>query len=220
MIRARSSIDATRLSRDQMRVPPSDPPAGEPPRADSAMRPDRVPRIQEMERKKSPTAPLCDDTTSLRLSQAGQRVERFRIILQATGNSTICLSGLIGGIVAAINGGGLHTENTFFAWATGGAAIGGVLLLLVGFLVGRHTSDWWHPRMRETIPTSEHEAKRRLGTAKSVRGQIRTARKYERRVDGGGTLLTEPILILHGRRREDLTIFDQEGNELGSVVRV
>jgi hypothetical protein len=48
---------------------------------------------------------------------------------------------------------GEHTENLIFLLTTGGVAIGGVLMLLVGLLVGRRTSDWWHPRMRETAPT-------------------------------------------------------------------
>jgi hypothetical protein len=67
---------------------------------------------------------------------------------------------------------------------------------------------------------SEREAKRRHRMAKRVRRQIRAAQIFNRRLDGGGTLLTEPILVLHGRRRGDLAIFDQEGNQLGAAIRV
>jgi len=67
---------------------------------------------------------------------------------------------------------------------------------------------------------SERDAKRRYRMAKRVRGQIRKAQIFHRRPDGGGTLLTEPILVLHGTRRGKFEIFDQEGNPLGSAVRV
>jgi hypothetical protein len=242
MIRARSSIDATRRSGDQERAPLSGVPTDLPPRPDSAIRVDGAPGIQGGERVKSPPAPLCNSTTSLRLDQTGQRVERVRNILQIAG--VLCLGPLcwlIGGIVVAINGGGEHTENMIALLTTGGVAIGGVLLLLVSSLVGRRTSDWWHPRMRETAPTgypgeslsvkptrrksaspldSEREAKRRYRMAKRVRRQIREAQIFDRRLDGGGTLLTEPIILLHGRPRGDFAIFDQEGNQLGSAVRM
>jgi hypothetical protein len=241
MIRARVSIDATRLSRDQERARLSEVPAGEPPRTDSAMRTDRVPGIQERKRKKSPPAPLCDGTTSLRLDQRGQRVERVRNALLIAGVCCLSFSPAVGSVAAVISGDGGHTEDPIPVFIMAGVAVGGALLLLVGLLVGRRTSDWWHPRMREMAPTgysreglflespqrrraspidSEREAKRRYRMAKRVRGQIREAQIFDRRLDGGGTLLTEPILVLHGRRRGDLAIFDQEGNQLGSAVRM
>lgn len=241
MIRARLSIVATRLSRDHARAPLVDLPASEPPRADSAMRSDRVPEMRDTERKKSPPAPLCDGTTSLRLDERGQRVERVRIALQVAGTCLLPLSPAVAWIVTVINGDGDHSEDPTALLIGAGVAIVGVLLLLGGWLIGRRTSDWWHPRLRETAPGgyshegllqestqrksasarhSEREAERRYRMAKRVRAQIRAAQIFDRRLDGGGTLLTEPILVLHGRPRGDLAIFDQEGNQLGSAVRV
>lgn len=240
MIRAKSSIEAMRLSRDQERAPLSGVPADESSRPGSATPSGGGPGIQAGERKQSPPAPLCDGTTSLRLNRTGQQVERARNVLQGAGLCCLCFSGGAGLIVAVINGDGEHTEDLAAVLIMAGVAIGGVLLLLAGFLVGRLTSDWWHPRMRETAPTgysreglsvestqrksaspigSEREAKRRYRMARRVRRQIREAQIFDRRLDGGGTLLTEPILVLHGRRRGDLAIFDQEGNQLGSAVR-
>ncbi len=185
--------------------------------------------------RKPPPAPRCDPTTSLRLDPMELRAERLRGDLQGAGLLCLYLCWVIGGLVGAINGGGEPTENLIFLLVTAGVAIGGVLLLLAGSLMGRRTSDWWHPRMRETAPIgyleatqrestasrgSECEAKRRYRMAKRVRQQIRHAQIYERRGDGGGTLLTEPILVMHRRPRRDLAIFDQEGNQLGSVVRM
>jgi hypothetical protein len=241
MIRVRSSTDATRLSRDQERAPLGDVPPGEPPRATSAMRADRVPGIWETERKKSPPAPLCDRTTSLRLDERGQQVERVRNALQTAGTYLLLLSPAVGWIATVINGDGEHSEDPTGLLIAAGVASVGVLLLLGGRLIGRRTSDWWHPRIRETTPdgyfrdglslestprksasaiNSEREAERRYRMAKRVRGQIRAAHIFDRRLDGGGTLLTEPILVLHGRRRGDLAIFDQEGNQLGAAIRV
>jgi hypothetical protein len=241
MIRARSGIDATLLSRDQERARLSDLPTDDASRADAATRTDRAPGIQERERKKSPPAPLCDGTTSLRLDERGQRVERVRNALLTAGVCCLVSFGLVGWVVTVISGGGEHTEDLTALLIMAGVAVGGVLLLLVGLLVGRRTSDWWHPRMKETALTgysreglslestqrrsaspidSEREAKRRYRMAKRVRRQIRAAQIFDRRLDGGGTLLTEPILVLHGRRRGDLAIFDQEGNQLGSAVRM
>jgi hypothetical protein len=101
MIRAKSSIEAMRISRDQERALLSDIPAGEPPRADSPTPSDAGPGIHGKERNESPPAPLCDDTTSLRLDQTGQQVERVRNILQIAGFLCLCLlCWLIGGIVA------------------------------------------------------------------------------------------------------------------------
>jgi hypothetical protein len=61
---------------------------------------------------------------------------------------------------------------------------------------------------------------RQYATAKRVRQELREARVYERRLDGGGTLLTEPILVLHREHRAGFAIFDQEGNPLGLAIRV
>jgi hypothetical protein len=241
MIRARSSVDATRLSRDQERSPLGDIHPGEPPRATSAIHTDRVPGIRETERKKSPPAPLCDGTTSLRLDERGQQVERVRNALQTAGTCLLLLSPAVAWIVTVINGDGERSEDPTGLLIGAGVAIVGVLLVLGGWLTGRRTSDWWHPRMREMAPggysredpsleparrksasaiDSEREAERRYRMAKRVRGQIRAAHIFDRRLDGGGTLLTEPILVLHGRRRGDLAIFDQEGNQLGTAIRV
>jgi hypothetical protein len=188
-------------------------------RASLAIRMDRAPITRERERKKSPPAPLCGDTNSLRLDQAGQRVEQLRRVLLATGLWSFNLCFFVGMIAAIISGGGQHTESTIFVWTTGGVAAAGVLPLLAYFLVGRRTSDWWRPRMRETTHTSERETKRRYRMAKRVRRQIRAAQIFDRRRDGGGTLLTEPILVLYTRCRGSLAIFDQEGNRIGSAVR-
>ncbi len=241
MTRARSNIDATRLSRDQQRSPLRDEPAGKPPLADAATRIERLPGIPGTERKKSPPAPLCDGTTSLRLDEGGQQVERVRNALQIAGTFSLLFSPAVAFVVTVINGDGEHSEDLTPLFIGAGVAIVGALLLLGGWLIGRRTSDWWHPRMRETAPAghadegrsvqstltksaspadSEREAKRRYRMARRVRGQIREAQIFDRRLDGGGTLLTEPILVLHGRRRGDLAIFDQEGNQLGSAVRV
>jgi hypothetical protein len=148
---------------------------------------------------------------------------------------------VIGFLVALINGDGEHTEDPTATWLMACSAIGGVVVILVSLLIGRLTADWWRPRMREMLPggtppaglsaeppqgksvsprATEREAQRRYRMAKRVRRQLRGARIFERRLDGGGTLLTEPILVLHGRRRGELAIFDQEGNPLGSAVRV
>jgi hypothetical protein len=241
MIRVRSSTDATRLSRDQEHAHLSDVPAGEPPRVTSVVRPDRVPDIRETERKKSPPAPLCDGTTSLRLDERGQQVERVRNALQIAGTVLLLSSPAVAWVVTVIEGDGEHSEDPTALLIAAGVAIVGFLLLLAGWLIGRRTSDWWHPRIREMTPNgyfrdglslestprksasainSEREAERRYRMAKRVRGQIRAAHIFDRRLDGGGTLLTESILVLHGRRRGDLAIFDQEGNQLGAAIRV
>jgi hypothetical protein len=206
-----------------------------------AIRMDRVPSTRERERKKSPPAPLCDGTTSLRLDDRGQQVEQVRNALQTAGTCLLLFSPAVAWIVTVINGDGERSEDLTGLLVGAGVAIVGVLLILGGWLTGRRTSDWWHPRMRETAPggysredlsleparrksasaiDSEHEAERRYRMAKRVRGQIRAAQIFDRRLDGGGTLLTEPILVLHGRRRGDLAIFDQEGNQLGAAIRV
>jgi hypothetical protein len=240
MIWAKTSIAAMPKSPAQKRASLSDGSAVEPPRPGSQMRPDRVPGTQGGERKKSSPAPLCDSTTSLQLDQTGQRVERTRNKLRVAGHSCLCFGWLLGAIVAVIIGGGKDVENPTFFLTTVGVAIGGDILLLVGLIVGRRTSDWWHPRLRETAPTGRsreglsvesfqtgrisrrgrRDAKRRHRMAKRVRRQIRKAQIFHRRQDGGGTLLTEPILVLHGPRRGKFVIFDQEGNPLGSAVRV
>lgn len=241
MIRARSNIDATRLSRDQERAHLSDVPAGDPPRADSATRTDRAPGVQERERKESRPAPLCDGTTSLRLDERGQQVEQARNALQIAGTCLLLWCPAVAWVVTVINGDGEHSEDPIPLLIAAGVAIVGILLMLGGWLIGRRTSDWWHPRMRETAPAGysrerrsvqstqtksasnadrERAAERRYRMAKRVRGQIRAARIFDRRLDGGGTLLTEPILVVQGQRRGDLAIFDQEGNQLGSAVRI
>jgi hypothetical protein len=178
----------------------------------------------------------------LPLDQAGQRAERARGILLGAGIGCVFfLTPLIGFLVALINGDGEHTEDPTATWLMACSAIGGVVLLLVSLLIGRLTADWWRPRMREMLPggtppvglsaelpqeksvsprATEREAQRRYRMAKRVRRQLREARIFERRLDGGGTLLTEPILVLRGPRRGDFAIFDQEGNPLGSAVRV
>jgi hypothetical protein len=193
---------------------------------------------------RTPPAPLCDGTSSLRLDERGQRVERVRRFLLGTGLCCVTFFFWLGGIVAAvISGGGEPSEELAAYSAMAGVMIGGIILLLAGLLIGRLTADWWQPCMKETAPTgrsgdglsvgstqgasvdSEREAKRRYRMAKRVRRQIRKARIFDRRLDGGGTLLTEPILVLHGRPRRnlamrDFAIFDQEGNQLGSAVRM
>jgi hypothetical protein len=206
-----------------------------------AIRMDRVPCIRERERKESPAAPRRDGTALLRLDEKGLQVERVRSALRTAGVSCLSFCPAVGFVVTVINGDGEHSEDLTVLLAMAGVAISGVLLLLIGLLIGLRTSDWWHPRIRETAPTGysrrglsvqstqwrstshidgEREAKRRHRMAKRVRRQIRAAQIFNRRLDGGGTLLTEPILVLHGRRRGDLAIFDQEGNQLGSAVRM
>jgi len=156
----------------------------------------------------------------LRLDRTGQLVERACKLLVVAGICFFAFSIELGMIVSVINGDGEHSEDLTVVLIMAGGVIGGVLLALAGLLIGRLTSDWWHPRMREMAATSERDAKRRYRMAKRVRGQIRNAQIFDRRLDGGATLLTEPILVLHGRQRGELTIFDQEGNRLGCAVRM
>jgi hypothetical protein len=241
MTHGKSNIEDMRPSHDRERTPLSGVSAGEASRPHSASRRGIAPRIERDERKESPPAPLLDGAASLRLDQAGQLVERARHRLIAAGACCLVGSPMLAFVISLINGDGEHSEDLTPLLGTACMGIAGGLLLLGGFLIGRLTADWWHPRLTEQVsgdsqpvglsfgrprgrsasgPGRELDGERRYGMAKRVRHQLREAQIYERRLDGGGTLLTEPILVLHGRRREAHAIFDQEGNPLGSAVRV
>jgi len=42
----------------------------------------------------------------------------------------------------------------------------------------------------------------------------------DRRVSGGGTVMTEPVVVVRGRHQDDFELLDQDGRLLGSAVRV
>jgi hypothetical protein len=44
--------------------------------------------------------------------------------------------------------------------------------------------------------------------------------KVDHRGGGGGTPMTEPVVVVHSKHRRDFDLLDQDGGRLGSVVRV
>lgn len=44
--------------------------------------------------------------------------------------------------------------------------------------------------------------------------------KIDRRGGGGGTLMTKPVVVVHGKHRRDFDLLDQDGDRLGFAVRV
>jgi len=57
-------------------------------------------------------------------------------------------------------------------------------------------------------------AKREARIVNQVQLSLRVAKVPEHPV-GGGTLLTEPILVFHGKPRHDLCVFDHDSNQIG-----
>jgi hypothetical protein len=142
-------------------------------------------------------------------------------------------------IAVSIAGGRESNEELVLYLTLGSGTIVSIALTLAGYLIGRRNADWWRPRLKEMLPrdadatdsdrrtpqrvsqkSSARREKHRSSMAQQVRSQIREARIYERRGDGNGTLLSEPILVVHRSRDRTLYVFDQEGNEMGRVVRV
>lgn len=176
----------------------------------------------------------------MKLDETGVRRERLRKRLTIAGLSWFGgLTWLVALIAGSVAGGGEPTEGLVVGVTFGSGTIASIALLLAGDVVGRPNADWWQPRLKEALPgdvdptdgdgrmsqrasrrKNERRAKRRYSRAEQVRSQIRATQIYERRRDGDGTLLGEPILVLNRSRRGVLGVFDQEGNELGSVVRV
>jgi hypothetical protein len=72
--------------------------------------------------------------------------------------------------------------------------------------------------VREKPPDPAKIAKREAKIAKTVQRSLRRAGIDERRF-GGGTLLTEPVLVFDGRHLRDFKVFDQDARQLGSVHR-
>jgi hypothetical protein len=50
--------------------------------------------------------------------------------------------------------------------------------------------------------------------------ELLTGTKVARRSGGGGTLMTEPIVVVHGEHLGYFKLFDQDGSQLGSAVPV
>lgn len=70
-------------------------------------------------------------------------------------------------------------------------------------------------RRRQGEPQNPSKlAKREAKVVDTVQRSLRTARVREHLI-GGGTLLTEPILVFHGKHRQDLRVFDRDSKELG-----
>jgi len=63
-------------------------------------------------------------------------------------------------------------------------------------------------------PNPSKLAKREAKVVDTVQRSLRTARVREHAI-GGGTLLTEPVLVFHGKHRQDLRVFDRDSKELG-----
>jgi hypothetical protein len=63
-------------------------------------------------------------------------------------------------------------------------------------------------------PDPSKLAKREAKVVDTVRRSLRIARAREHPI-GGGTLLTEPVLVFHGKHRQDLRVFDRDSKELG-----
>jgi hypothetical protein len=61
--------------------------------------------------------------------------------------------------------------------------------------------------------------RRHTSTADGVAQLLSTA-MVDRRSGRGGTLMTEPVVVVHGRHRGDFELLDQDGGRLGSAVRV
>jgi hypothetical protein len=230
MTPGKARVDATPPSRPEDRTSPvSRLRIGEVSRCRATTQPCAALSIDQHERQASSPAPLCDDTTSLRLDQHGQQAERVRNLLSAAGGYCIGFSWFLFVIVSAIKGDGEQSGDWVPFLVTAAAIIAGAVLHLAAWLAGRRTVGWWQPRLRAHAsgasfdglsveppqrPSPSHPANGltdQYATAKRVRQELREARVYERRLDGGGTLLTEPILVLHRERRAGLAIFDQGG---------
>ena len=63
-------------------------------------------------------------------------------------------------------------------------------------------------------PNPSKLAKREAKVVDDVRRSLRLARVREHPI-GGATLLTEPVLVFHGKHRQDLRVFDQDSKQLG-----
>jgi hypothetical protein len=184
--------------------------------------------------------PANPDLVSARLDERHVRRERIRKRLMWAGLSWWCGLGWVVALIAvSVAGGSESNEGLVLGVVFGSGTIASIALMLSGYLVGRRNADWWRPRLKEVPPngskigdrecgtrrgarrrSSERRERDRYAIAKQVRLQLREAQIHERRRDGNGTLLSEPILVLHTTRDRTLDVFDQEGNELGRIIRV
>jgi hypothetical protein len=69
-------------------------------------------------------------------------------------------------------------------------------------------------RRQRDPPNPSKLAMREAKVVDSVQRSLRIARVREHPI-GGGTLLTEPVLVLYGKHRQDLRVFDRDSKELG-----
>jgi hypothetical protein len=70
-------------------------------------------------------------------------------------------------------------------------------------------------RRRQDEPSNPSKlAKREAKTRDTLQRSLRMAQVREHPL-GGGTLLTEPLLVFHGKHRQDLRVFGRDSKELG-----